>query len=75
MQRYNEIATAGYIKYDIPRRMTALEEAVKLNNYTFTKELERQYQCIHAQAYSIRRKAEKRCRRKATGQVPWSPQI
>src|SRR6056300_1528188 len=37
--------------------------------------LRRKFNCLHAQMYMIRKRAEANCRKVSNGQVPWSPRI
>ena len=73
--KYLTSVTAGYLKYDIPNRLQKLAAAAEANGDQFSGKMLRQFNCLHKQAYDIRRTAENNCRKLAMGAVPWSPPI
>ena len=75
VRRYLRSVHEGYAHYEIPQRLRRIEALLKKNGATMTPRLIRTFNCIHAQVYMIRRKAEANCRKLAMGKVPWSPQM
>ena len=75
VRRYLSTAEAGYLEFDIPRRLAHLHEDLVVQRGRLTLRQTRAFNCLHQQAYEIRRKAEKSCRKFSKGGVPWSPRL
>ena len=72
-RRYIKAAENGYLRYDIPRRLAAIDEDVRIQGGFLTLAQQTDFNLIHFQAYQVQRKAEKNCRKLRMGSVPWSP--
>ncbi len=62
-------------RFHIPQRLARLAQDVEVQNGELSRRQKRMFDTIHAQAYSIRRKAERHCRKLRMGGVPWSPTL
>ena len=75
VKRYLQLVHSGYEEYDIPARLTRLNERLDGNYRQMSSSLARKYNCLHQQMYMIRRLAEDNCRTTSSGKVPWSPKL
>ena len=73
IKRYLRSAEEGYQEFDIPHRLSRLAEDFNVQGGVLTSVQQNSFDLIHSQAYMIRRKAEKNCRKVRKGGVPWSP--
>ena len=75
VQRYLKAAEEGYRQFDIPRRLTRLADDISIQQGYLTANQQLLFNTVHRQAYEIRRKAERNCRRLSMGRVHWSPKM
>ncbi|CAJ1948193.1 unnamed protein product [Cylindrotheca closterium] len=75
VDRYIKAAEAGYRHFRLPQRLTQLAEDILVQDGYLTANQKARFNTIHRQAYEIRRKAERNCRKLSMGKVHWSPQM
>ncbi|CAJ1970457.1 unnamed protein product, partial [Cylindrotheca closterium] len=75
VRRYLQLVHLGYEEYDIPSRLTKLNQRIESNERQMSLPLARKYNCLHRQMYTVRRLAEGNCRTTSSGKVPWSPKL
>jgi hypothetical protein len=73
--RYLKAAEDGYRTYNIPARLNELTHEVDTQQRPMTLQQQLVFNKIHQQAYTVRRVAERKCRKLAMGGVPWSPHL
>ncbi|CAJ1932023.1 unnamed protein product [Cylindrotheca closterium] len=72
---YIKAAEAGYRHFRLPQRLTQLAEDILVQDGYLTANQQARFNTIHRQAYEIRRRAERNCRKLSMGKVHWSPQM
>ncbi|CAJ1953061.1 unnamed protein product [Cylindrotheca closterium] len=72
-QRYVQLAEQGYMRCNIPGRLSTLGFDVARQQGVITKSQAVRFDRIHADAYTVRRLAEQNCRKLSMGGVEWSP--
>ncbi|CAJ1953797.1 unnamed protein product, partial [Cylindrotheca closterium] len=75
VDRYIKAAEAGYRHFRLPQRLTQLAEDISVQDGYLTANQQARFNTIHRQAYEIRRRAERNCRKLTMGKVHWSPQM
>ncbi|CAJ1968250.1 unnamed protein product [Cylindrotheca closterium] len=75
VDRYIKAAEAGYRHCRLPQRLTQLAEDILVQDGYLTANQQDQFNTIHCQAYEIRQKAERNCRKVSMRKVHWSPQM
>jgi hypothetical protein len=73
VRRYLKLSEEGYLQYNIPKRMAHLTIDLSTQKGILTQAQEKAFNAVHRQAYMIRRKAERGCRKLSMGGVAWSP--
>ena len=73
--KYTKYAETQYRKFGIGRQLHLLHQELKARPRHPTKRQQRRFNWIQKKAYSIRKEAEKHCRKLRKGKVPWSPAI
>ena len=74
VQRYIKLAEEGYLRYNIPGRLSTLGFDVARQQGTITKSQATRFDRIHEDAYTVRRLAEQNCRKLSMGGAEWSPE-
>ena len=74
VKRYIELAEQGYQRFNIPGRLATLGFDVSRQRKGMTTTQGQRFDRIHADAYMVRRLAEKQCRKLSMGGAEWSPQ-
>ncbi|CAJ1929325.1 unnamed protein product, partial [Cylindrotheca closterium] len=74
VQRYVQLTEQGYMRYNIPGRLSTLGFDVARQQGGITKSQSVRFHRIHADAYTVRRLAEQNCRKLSIGGAEWSPQ-
>src|SRR5210317_979062 len=75
VSRYITQIQDDYRAYNVPARLSQLYTTIVENDSVMSLKLRRKFNCLHAQMYMIRKRAEANCRKVSNGQVPWSPRI
>ncbi|CAJ1967252.1 unnamed protein product [Cylindrotheca closterium] len=75
VRRYLQLVHLGYVEYDIPSRLTKLNQRTGSNERQMSPSLARKYNCFHRQMFMVRRLAEDNCCTTSSGKVPWSPKL
>ena len=75
VKKYLRDSELGYLEYGIPRRLAQLCEDFNIQGGQLSGSQIEDFNLLHSQAYAVRRKAEKKCRKFAMGEVPWSPEL
>ena len=73
VQRYVQLAEEGYMRYNIPGRLSSLGFDVARQQGDITHSQAARFDRIHADAYTVRRLAEQNCRKLSMGGTEWSP--
>ncbi|CAJ1966210.1 unnamed protein product, partial [Cylindrotheca closterium] len=63
VDRYIKAAEAGYRHFRLPQRLTQLAEDISVQDAYLTANQQDRFNTIHRQAYEIRQKAERNCRK------------
>ena len=75
VKRYVKASEQGYLHYDIPRRLAKLSIDATVQGGNLTPRQQSEFDLVHVQAYQVRQKAERQCRKLKMGRVPWSPKL
>ncbi|CAJ1927568.1 unnamed protein product [Cylindrotheca closterium] len=75
VDRYIKAAEAGYRHFRLPQRLSHLAEDISVQDGYLTANQRDRFNTIHCQAYEIRRRVERNCRKLSMGKAHWSPQM